>query len=145
MTAAERPTYVPGDLVAIAIRQATVLQVGQSGNWIRVSGDDGAQYEIPLHHQDVTVERVAPAEWPPVLGDLWRDSGADLWFATLKAARVGDDGRVFESARLVMAPARETPHLYREQRIAPDKLLSQYGPLELVHREPQPDDADGDE
>ncbi|MEV4270585.1 MULTISPECIES: hypothetical protein [Micromonospora] len=145
MTAAERPTYVPGDLVAIAIRQATVLQVGQSGNWIRVSGEDGAQYEIPLHHQDVTVERVAPAEWPPVLGDLWRDSTGDLWFATLKAARVGDDGRVFESARLVMAPARETPHLYREQRIAPDKLLSQYGPLELVHREPQPADPDGDE
>lgn len=30
--------------------------------------------------QDVTVERLAPAEWPPRPGDLWRDKHGDLWF-----------------------------------------------------------------
>lgn len=144
MTAQERPTFRVGELVEVHIARAVVHNVLASSMMLNVG--DGEFLAVPRDLTPVVqVRRLAPVEWPPVVGDLWRDSTSGLWFATLKAAQVGGDGRVFESARLVMAPARETPHLYREGRITPDALLSQYGPLELVHREPQPADPDGDE
>ncbi|MFG2054798.1 hypothetical protein ACGFI9_12275 [Micromonospora sp. NPDC048930] len=143
MTGQERPAFVAGDQVNVTIRFAEVKSPPAAG-WLTVRFG-GLDHELPLSDEDVAVERVAPAEWPPEVGDLWRDADGDLWFATVKAARTGDDGRVFEGARLVMSPARETPNLYREQRISPNDLLSNLGPVALVHREPQPEPGEDGE
>lgn len=54
-----------------------------------------------------------PAEWPPQLGDLWRDADGDPWFC------LADNEMV--------TPETATMHT--------DRVLSKYGPLTLVHRE----------
>lgn len=68
----------------------------------------------------VTVERVAPAEWPPQKADLWRDRSGDLWFAV-------DDGEVWLTSD-------------GYEREISDWVRSNYGPLTLVYRE-EPEDG----
>lgn len=80
-------TFHPGELVDITIRRARVVRV--SGSLLTAAYETPVdQAELPLTVQvgvsmdadAVTVERVAPAEWPPRPGDLWRDSGGRRWF-----------------------------------------------------------------
>ncbi|WFF07221.1 hypothetical protein O7622_01070 [Micromonospora sp. WMMD1076] len=145
MTAQERPTFRVGDVVEVTIRRAVVTAAPAAG-WMQVRvGDIVHALPYPAGDQPVAVNRLAPAEWPPEAGDLWRDRDGGLWFGVVKAARYGDNGGIVQSARLVMSPARETRQIYREQSSSPEDLLAFYGPLGLVHREPRPDDSDGDE
>lgn len=77
----------------------------------------------------VTVERVAPDEWPPRTGDLWRDGGGDLWFA------VTDGGGRVSGLVFVMPSEDGVPS-------DPDRVNRDHGPLTLVHREDEQDGAD---
>jgi hypothetical protein len=129
--------YVVGERVEVVIEMAEVNSVHESSVVLRVGED--VYLSVPNEAAGVTVRRMAPEQWPPLRGDLWRDHDGDLWFATTTATRYGDSGSVIEHARLVMAPAQETPNLYRDQRIRPEALLEQRGPVQLVHREPQPE------
>ena len=115
--------YVPGERIRITI-DATV----QSHQ------DDEIEYQYPtalgacegvvvLDCSPVTVERVAPVEWPPRPGDLWRDRDGDLWLT-----RPADANGIF----LLAGKPSKAPPFGSSNHI---RLMRQYGPLTLVHRE----------
>ena len=118
-----------GELVTITIKAATVLAVDTDQDGYRdlavETADDRrlALVTVPLDHQAVTVERLAPADWPPQPGDLWRDKHGDLWFTYLGH----DDG----SAQIMMrtADGLRWSEGYEGQ-------VADNGPWTLVHREP---------
>lgn len=86
---------------------------------------NGNQIPIDPGADTVTVERVAPAEWPPQRGDLWRDRDCDLWFGYL----VSHDGEDY--VRLQCSAAGKEMAWLQEL----DEINRQHGPLTLVHRE----------
>lgn len=69
---------------------------------------------------DVTVERVAPPEWPPRPGELWEDAAGRLWFAFDGADY--DDG---ESMEVVMQSTCQ--HSFGKQ--LPDEFNQRFGPV----------------
>jgi hypothetical protein len=127
-----------GELVDITIRCARVVPAAVDPDampYIKVHvGTEEFLMEIPVSSLAVTVERVAPAEWPPVAGDLWRDARGGLWFAHVVLTRGGQ-------REMRLQPHHESDDGYW----TPWRLLAERGPLALVHREPQPDVDDFDE
>jgi len=73
---------------------------------------------VGLSSTVVTVELIASAEWPPQVGDLWRDREGDLWLAT----------RSYDDVRMVCSNGGG------ETTCRPGEL-GMYGPLTLVYRE----------
>src|SRR5690606_41537796 len=67
--------------------------------------------------ESVTVEWVAPAEWPRRPGDVWLDA----------------EGRAWTALRGRMVPVTST------RGESADAALATYGPLTLVHREDEQD------
>jgi hypothetical protein len=124
--------FKPGDRVDITIKGARVRLVREHLSMLGENVADQLSYETDggfvasvVLTEDVTVERVAPAEWPPRPGDLWRDKDGAIWFA-------------------VAHPHHSGPHLRgHDDGIAPaDFIAENYGPLTLVRRE---DEQDGDQ
>lgn len=80
-----KQTFRPGDLVNVTIRGARV--VSDDGFRLNVrygigpDGDFSGAVQLPSDAAGLSVDRSAPAEWPPIAGDLWRDRHGDLWFA----------------------------------------------------------------
>lgn len=84
--------FIAGEYVDITARNVKVVNTFQDTPLntttrtvlvFKLPGEDTERdrsYTVPIYG-DVTVERVAPAEWPPQPGDLWRDAGGELWFA----------------------------------------------------------------
>lgn len=110
-----------------------VFQVGEmvravieAGRVDSVEGDalvvavGAAQIMLPLDERElVRVERMAPAEWPPQGGDVWRAASGVKWFASASAA--GD-------VMMVSSPSGT--------QARPEKVLGfSDGPLTLVYRE----------
>ena len=122
----------PGELVNISIRAVKVDRVAGSEVFYHTEAG-GRPILHSIHHgpgwPNVTVERVAPAEWPPARGDVWRDSNGSLWFAVWLQLPVG---------RLEMFSADPIGHPVGRK---PAELLERVGPLSLVHREAR----DGDD
>jgi len=125
--------FRPGELVNITIRGARVMRREHANDdpafFVVIPPNCADRTEIPLPRNGITVERVAPPEWPPFAGDLWRDAVGNLWFASMVGAR-----------HLEMCPA------YRDHEGAldPQQLLRQGAPLALVHREPAEAGEDGE-
>lgn len=123
--------YQPGDIVRIVIENARVTEICRHGDGngddlrFTYEAKDGDQWPSAVWAQapGVFVERVAPAEWPPKPGDLWRDRLGSVWFAFF-----GLDARevFFIPADPVSGPLT-TP--------SPSLVLEKSGPLTLVHRE----------
>lgn len=123
--------FRPGEIVDITIKGARVHRAGIEGHdddttqvvQVVITHPDGGTYfaTLPTQWAPVTVERVAPAEWPPRIGDVWRDKDGDPWFA------ISADKLVSPSASRYGAML--------------DTVVSEFGPLTLVHRE---DEQDGD-
>lgn len=111
--------YRVGERVDVTIRGAVVVDVNDDAIVLSL-GDDHALTGIAFASA-VTVARVAPVEWPPQIGDLWRAQDGGLWFAQ------SEDGAT------VLA---STGSLTRQQY--PDSVLRKCGPMTLVHREPEP-------
>lgn len=109
--------YQHGEIVDITIRGARVVRYDDDTVTIRY-GRVPVVYGVQLG-DDVTVERVAPAEWPPRPGDLWRDRDGALWFVA------GTDRRGMR----MYATSGDSAD--------PDHVNRRYGPITLVHREPQ--------
>ncbi|WP_431728645.1 hypothetical protein [Verrucosispora sp. TAA-831] len=125
-------TFKPGELVDITIRQAKVIA---DGGVLTVTYDEQHNERIDVMRGNrVTVERVAPADWPPEVGDVWRDRENVLWFISLR--EVGDDFRTEK----VFTPS-STRAVNRYTSYQADRLLADRGPLTLVHREHR--DQDG--
>jgi hypothetical protein len=118
-----------GEIVDVTIKGSRVVGIGYDDRfdspWLRVAipiGDDEMHGRIHLDAPGITVERVAPAKWPPQPGDLWRDNGGTLWFAV-----EDDHGTVTLTCS------------GRNRRPAAD-ILALYAPLTRVHRESEPDE-----
>lgn len=116
----------PGEIIDIAIKG--VRAVGEDRNGcVSIIDEHGHHYDMP---PQAAIKRVAPPEWPPRLGDLWRDRFGDLWF--------GSQGYGPDNEHYVAFQCAVTKHLesWGPQAAADANRL--YGPLTLVHREQQP-------
>jgi hypothetical protein len=114
--------FKPGEIVDITITGARVI--GVDGNGI---GDLEVSYSTDLGTYEavfaidtpaVNVARVAPAEWPPQVGDVWRDTRGETHWVT-GSKQYGAE------------------HLYSRDGKGhrPDVVNQRFGPLTLVHRE----------
>lgn len=122
------PEFRPGELV-----RATITG--------RISRVDGTQIHITYESPDdlgigsttgrkvhgfslvtvgdgVSVQRIAPPEWPPQEGDLWRDGQGCTWFAM-------NPHRILRSGII--------------RDMVPERALAEYGPMTLVRREGEGD------
>ncbi|NUR25552.1 MAG: hypothetical protein HOV83_06835 [Catenulispora sp.] len=114
--------FYPDEIFDITIKGARVISVAHNG-WVRFDVPGGPRHEIAPYSDAFTVERVAPAEWPPQPGDLWRDRNGSTWFAFY-----GLEAReVFMIPRDPVRGPLVTP--------TPDDVMTNVGPLSLVHRE----------
>lgn len=116
--------YQPGEIVDITIRGARVGHLAANG-FLNVFVD-GVPLTVDLVDA-VTVERRAPAEWPPRPGDLWRDRNGDLWFA-------------FRDHEIFLIPSYPTTASVDGR--PPDDVMQKVGPLTLVHRDDEQDGAE---
>jgi hypothetical protein len=119
--------FKPGEIVDIEIKGARVQ--GDDGpdspQSLYVSVGAGVEIPIPLGEEGVTFTRVAPAEWPPQVDDLWRDTRGIVWFGRAPEYVKGP-------ARLCMSDGSLWEVVAVNQ---------EYGPLTLVHREAVATDA----
>lgn len=113
--------FTPGDVVDITIKSAIISDRHDVTErvWFEV---DEKPYYLPANSEFVAVVRIAPAEWPPQPGDLWRDNGDEVWFAVQLAP--GD---------VAMLPSY--PVSSSKRGVTPDRVMRTVGPLTLVHRE----------
>lgn len=116
--------FKPGDIVDITIKGARVRAWRPEVSELTVESKADANSDLTTYDYasaQVEVERVAPAEWPPHPGDLWRTK-RQPYFAVDhgdgQVAMVNLGGEVF----------------------LPEFILA-HGSLTLVHRE---DEQDGD-
>lgn len=123
-----QPTFAHGDIVNVTISGARVVgfpsdvlctEYDLASPWM----DDAKTFKnnLVLNAPGLTVERVAPAEWPPRPGDLWRDNHGALWFASESQPDAGD---------LRMHTATGT-----RWSVGHDGQLEDNGPWTLVYRE----------
>ncbi|MGW6498567.1 hypothetical protein [Nonomuraea angiospora] len=111
-----------GDIVDITIKGARVKREGSPGFTIFDIDGHGHNLTLMTALSAVSVEVVepaAPAEWPPRLGDLWRDRDQELWFAVSVGANI-------EFVSGLAGELGTTP---------PAELNRACGPLTLVRRE----------
>lgn len=113
-----------GDVVDIAIKGVRMGE--RSPIRVTIEDESGELWALP---PQAAIKRVAPAEWPPRTGDLWRDRDGDLWLGML----VDDDDDANEPY-VVLRAARSSKSL---ELVGNDNgdVLSWHGPLILVHRE----------
>lgn len=131
--------FEPGEVVDITIEGARVKRHGGSGFLVLIV--DGRELVLMVDLECVTVERVAPPEWPPQPGDLWHEDrpedrgGPETWFAQRYLPDFDDkqdaEGINAEGWRVVMVPLNGGPYGESEKR--PEQLLGEQ--LTLVHRE----------
>lgn len=135
----EKPRFQPGEIVDITIKGARVEEpTDDQGNLeFTYSGDEGlVSFEgvvVPLADA-VTVERVAPAEWPPRPGDLWRDRDGDAWYALLV-----DDDDMADEPYVILRPSRSSKDPGLHFQGDNERIITWHGPLTLAHREPEQD------
>lgn len=136
-------TYQEGEYLNITIKGARVRRT-------RTLPDDGVSVEhlsydignyttsLPLV-EGVAVERMAPAEWPPLPGDIWGIADGGRWFAAQYHADF-DNREDFEGCneggwRTVLVPMDIGP--YGNSPGRPDEIRKKAaGQLTLVYREP---------
>lgn len=137
--------FKPGEVVDITIKGARIVEhVGTSLAFEYLSDPRDAagrviysRGNVRADAHSITVERVAPAEWPPQAGDVWRDRHGSPWFAV-------DIHDIDETdvPEIVMVLA------YEGARRPPEEFNQIGGPVVLVHREPVDaeivDEQDGD-
>lgn len=114
--------YMVGEVVDIAIKGVRIVSEDEHG-CVTIAAD-GLHWLMP---PQAAIERVAPVEWPPQLGDLWRDRDGDLWFASI--------GYDKDDAEHITLCSTRPKSLDGSGLVAVDRVLRQYGPLMLIHRE----------
>lgn len=135
--------FTPGEHVDITIRGARVSERHVQDKYLYLvePGDGGRDFYLRLPLPDgVTVERVAPAEWPPRPGDVWRGNGS-LFFAVAYMPNYDDhadaDGIDVEGMRVVLSRDFQdySEHL-GTSHCRPETILRNFGPLTLEYRRP---------
>lgn len=128
--------FVVGEYVDITIRNAQITRVtpmnhGAPVLHVQYRGATLAdELVLRASSEAVAVERVAPAEWPPQPGDLWRDRDGSLWFAFQVEHMNGAyiDLRCEEHSKAT-SPFDD----------GPTSVSGRFGPMVLVRREREPD------
>lgn len=110
--------YQVGELVDITIKGVRVSTVTFSG-LVTIQDEHGDPYPMP---PQAAIERVAPANWPPRLGDLWQDDGERAYFVADIRVDYSDDD--MPDLRMIAQ--------WGEQ-LDPDVAMRKYG-LTLVRR-----------
>ncbi len=126
-------TLQPGDVVDITIRNARIVDV--TGDKVRYQTPARDAPVVHIVHLGpdwplVTATRVAPAEWPPRAGDVWRDRSGGTWHALQHLPKHGGV-RLFATTGSAQAVPWE-----------PARILADHGPMEIAFREPQRKDPD---
>jgi hypothetical protein len=111
------PQLIENELVNVSIRGARVAEVDRTldGSPV-VELVTSHVLRLPLAMRGVTVERVAPAEWPPQAGDVWRDRDGRKWFVRYV------DGEPYMVSTT-------------EDNGSPEYVLDEHGPMTLHDRE----------
>jgi hypothetical protein len=113
--------YRRDELLDATISGARVVSVDPTTIRVALQVGETTRYvDLPRGTMQIAISRVAPAEWPPMPGDLWRDRVGSLWFCRLNGG-------------IEMTPADVALTAW----IRPDDLLRR-SPLTLVYREPEP-------
>ncbi|WP_119728375.1 hypothetical protein [Thermomonospora amylolytica] len=112
--------FQPGEIVNITIKGVRIARP-RSATAVTITDEHGVTYQMP---PQAAVEPVAPAEWPPQVGDVWRDHEGDLWFTQELLEENG--------SQVVFAPAQSGE--YGHSDADPDDALRRYGPMTLVYR-----------
>lgn len=114
-------TFAPGEIVDVVLRGATVADVDMDASDVlalKLAGaKPGELVLLPVPWAGVTVTRVAPAEWPPQLGDIWEDRDGSEWFAEVT------DGETIIMRRVGAGGAADALD-----------VLDMHGPMRLVRR-----------
>lgn len=113
-----------GELVDVVIKGARIVEADATGVMVEAKDMDAMWLDLSA----VTVTRVAPKEWPPRSGDVWRGVGGERFFA-----RATDDDDV-----ILLSERTHGGNAW------PNEMLASYGPAELVWREgwsPKPEPA----
>jgi hypothetical protein len=135
--------YAVGEIVDITIKGARIARKDSTDRiWFTLGGT--GEGWIPVHPGDeasVVVQRVAPAEWPPQAGDLWRDRSGALHFGAdhvpdyddrADCVGIGNGGtRVVLISQGTDSSCAPSADFYR-----PEVVNQRHGPLTLVYREP---------
>lgn len=119
------PEFKSGEIVDVTIKGVRVDDQHPDGTvTIIADHSDGgtATWQMP---PQAAIGRVAPAEWPPQPGDLWKDEHGSFWFAFWGA----------DACEVFMVPS--DPARGELNTPMPDRVLLMVGPLTLVHREDQ--------
>jgi hypothetical protein len=119
--------FEPGELVNIRIDRARFIGEDNGHREFSVPNPGGDAYALYLARGvNVTVERVAPKEWPPQPGDVWADGQGNRLFATQVPGRplvlVVADGARNEAE--CMLDAWGPLHLVARDGWAPDALAT---------------------
>lgn len=115
--------FQPGDIVDITIKgvrieRVTPMNHGPSILQIAHPSAPGNGFDLSPDAPGITVERTAPENWPPQLGDTWADRDGDVWFAVV--------GKTGHAPTLIAKTGA---------RISPEGLRKRYGPPFLLNRD----------
>lgn len=145
--------YQPGELVDITIRGARVLtpRPGQpdSLNVAYAEPNPGVWAAVQFDHPDkIEVTRVAPTEWPPQPGDLWRDRQGTTHFGISYSPDYDDkadsDGIGPDGTRTILvASGGDESCRLSSQFYRPEYINQKYGRMTLVYREHRDQGGDG--
>lgn len=131
-------TYQRGEIVRITLT-ASVVEEGQAtrdgGCPFRQllvycgTGDSERMLSIDVDAPGLVIERVAPAEWPPQPGDVWKDRDGDAWFGVEV-----DDDDASDGSYVVLQPVKTSKRggIFNADLSA---INERHGPMRLVHRE----------
>lgn len=120
-----------GEIVDVVIKGVRVVEAERLS--VTIKADDGKHYCMPVQ---AAIERVAPAEWPPQTGDLWRDQHGHVWFGQLVDS-YEDAGEPFVPFVELVPASASTRKPYYHGSDQPEEVSQVHGPLTLVHREQQ--------
>lgn len=118
MTVPSKTTYVPGEVVDVLIKGATVEGTSISTGELTIAVGADPEITLPPSHR-ITITRVASAEWPPRDGDIWSDRDGGEWVAQYALDR--------KMTLTSLIPGGE-------RMVRPDRALTNAGPLTLVRR-----------
>lgn len=139
-----KPPFEAGEVVDITIKGARVRSVVATEEGFLfldfTHGDINSTTQVYMGDSGVSVERVAPADWPPQPGDLWRDGSGRLHFGAAYAPDYDDtddsEGINCDGWRVVLLSqdhdesCRPGSSMFR-----PENVNQQHGPLVRVYRE----------
>lgn len=112
-------TVKPGELIDILLKDVEVVTAGSPS--LEVLYRAGANREahalyINPDSPNLVVTRVAPAEWPPQIGDVWADAHGREWWC-----RTGDEDEAYLQSQ-------------KGGVDDPTWVMRQYGPMTLAYR-----------